>query len=437
MSNNAQSSNNSSQKQVRSLKLDNSLENVRAFIAATEPNNASAVVDNLSTPKKSSQSTNLTSLAILNRSRALHKNQGYESESSTIVEEVSPSVKRKRSSNDSLSQQGPTNIEAKNRKVVKQTKKGSVDRSENEEIKFYQQKVINEKMISLNQQKKINSELLKVSALTGTIASVQENCQKGLFEANSLSVKYVPQHVSLSKCNNDPDHARIHNTYMNRISKMDHDAKKIEILSRTLKAVIDNCHDSLLKIVNDEFKPDCVTGSKKQVRISAPSSTALYNKKFAKCTSKSVSFDDKNNTETTVEVEKTIEIEIPVSKESQKDLEDWHHIKQRYLIATADKLAMDAKIEKFKKDFAGEQLEEVNFETFNLSQDSTKAQTSSSSKKTTSRPKKILGFSFIDYPDCYLELANSLPLKDSPVKTNNKASSMRVETGTEDSENEK
>ena len=423
-------SNKLTQKQTRDLDLTKT-ENVQAFFAAKD----SEASKNVSTPKKPA---NATGLSTFNKSHALFKakSQVLEDESSTIVEGyVSSSVKRKRSNNNGPSPQGPTNVGSKTRKVIKSPKIPDIELVDDDTtIEYYQNKVIQEKMLNVKLVREIGDKLLTITTLSSTLAKVQNQCSIGIKEASELEVKPFPYQQSLKRCNMDPEHARVHHSYMSRINKMDQQSQKITSLTNTLGLVIGSCQIGLKKIAqNGGVKFDIPESNEsKPIRRSTPCSTVPASQKFAKSTNQVHSPDRIVNVK--------VEVAIPQFRPSY-DEEEWLDIKNKFVSAASnaiDQTRLDDQIRKFRSKSAKNNAD-LDFTTFNISQESANTQNRSSSKRSAIKtPEKTPGFEFVDYPDCYLELANSLPLKDSlsqsPIEQ--QSSSMRVETGSEGPETE-
>ena len=404
---NSNEQNTLSRKELDCLKLN--LDNVRTFIASTAE-----------TPKKSTNATDLN----ISRSHALFKSRNNsENESTTLIEEgISGSVKRKR-----RDPQGPTNAGPKTRKIVVAATKTGVpcNCTEKQAIEYYKNLVIEESLIKLTQAKQINAQLIQIGKLSQVVSSIGDYCSSGLNQVNNIASKPRPMAISLARCHNDAVLANIHNSYVNRITQVDQQQQKIQILMHTMGNIIESCGTGL-QLVKPTTVRSSTRSQTKKILITHPP------QKKSTITSGNVSQTSKTEVETKIEIKtevhtevdySTIEIDLPELSADQQ--ETWDHMKKRHSFAASEKVRLEGNLFTFKERLAEKRSEEMDFTTFNISQENLENQNSSSiSKPSNSSFKKFLG---VTLPSTAPENPTQTPSETSsqrPLPT-----SMKVETG--------
>ena len=399
---NAQS-NKMTQEDIQALDLTNQTQ-LEQYFAATEPE----------TPKKPANATNLN----ISKSHALFKRKNNsESESSTIVEEgISGSTKRK-----CRERQGPTNTGSKSRKVIVAAVKTNEQRdarSDQEAIEYYKNLVIEESLIKLEQAKQINVQLLQIGNLTEVIHRIGRDCSVGITQVESVTNKPRPMAISLSRCHNDPVLANIHNSYVNRITQVDQQNKKINLLMKTLGNIVNDC-SSGLQLIKPTLVRSSIRSHTKKILISHPPQKKLQKEKIE------TEIEIKTEVQTQTHVDySNIEIDLPENLSSE-DKETWELMKRRHRFAASEKARLENDLLKFKNKLSEKRSEDMDFSTFNISQENIENQNSTSvSKPPNTSFKKFLGVILPSAPATKPSNSRSATSSQQQLPP-----SMKVETG--------
>ena len=400
-------------------KMSNSQQNITIAekeleAMVTHINSVKHLHGSIETPKKTTNATNLN----LSKSHALFRSRNNsETESSTVIEEgLSGSTKRK-----CHERQGPSNIGPKSRKVIvaatKNNKKRD-SRSDTEAIEYYKNLVIEESLIKLEQQQQINRQLIQIGKITQVLHNIGGHCSAGLNECENIKQQPRPMAISLSRCHNDPTLANIHNSYVNRMSQNDQKNKKINTLMKTMGTIIQDC-SSGLQIVSPTLVRSSTRSQTKKIHISHPPQ-----KKFV---------NEKDNIETTVEIKTevqtqthveyaNIEIDLPDNLSSD-DKETWEHMKRRHRFAASEKARLENDLFKFKDRLAEKRSEDIDFATFNISQENIENQ-NKKGKPPNNSFRKFLGVNLST-----TTIENPTGSQSDNSDQNQLPTSMKVETG--------
>ena len=368
----------------------------------------------IETPKKPINATNLN----LSRSHALFRSKNdSESESSTVIEEgLSGSIKRKHE------RQGPTNIGPKTRKIVIAAPKNNNrrdSRSDEEAIKYYKNLVIEESLVKLEQQRQINAQLVQIGNLTQVLHIIGGHCSAGLNDCQNIKQQPRPMAISLSRCHNDPVLANIHNSYVNRISQNDLKEKKITSLIQTLGAVINDCSTGL-QLVKPTLVRSSTRSQTKKILISHPPQKKTITEKDNIKTE--VEIKTEVQTQTHVDYS-NIEIDLPDNL-SLENKETWEHMKRRHQFAASEKARLEDDLIKFKIKLSEKSSEEMDFTTFNISQENAEdPNNATSSKPSNTSFKKFLGVNLST------TISNPTESQSDNRSQHPLPTSMKVETG--------
>ena len=396
-------SNKMTKAEIAALDLTDS-DQLEQYFAATEPE----------TPKKPTNATNLN----ISKSHALFKPKNNpESESSTIIEEgLSGSIKRK-----CRERQGPTNAGPKTRKVIIAAVKSNKQRdarSDKEAIEYYKNLVIEESLVKLEQAKQINVQLTQLGNLTEVIHKIGLNCSVGLTQVENITNKPRPMAISLSRCHNDPVLANIHNGYVNRISQVGQQNEKITYLMKTIGTIIDDC-SSGLQLVKPTLVRSSTRSQTKKIHISHPPQKKLEKGKIE------TEIEIKTEVQTQTHVDySNIEIDLP-DNISSEDKETWELMKRRHRFAASEKARLENDLLKFKNKLSEKRSEDMDFSTFNISQENIENQNSTTiSKPPNTSFKKFLG---VNLPSAIA--ANPTSSQSASNSQQQPPASMKVETG--------
>ena len=379
----------------------------------THINSTKQLNGTIETPKKPINATNLNP----SKSHALFNSRNNsESESSTIIEEgLSASIKRKH-----RERQGPTNTGPKARKVVIAVPKNRRDsRSDEEAIQYYKDLVIEASLVKLEQQRQISAQLLQIGSLTQVLHTIGGHCSAGLNSCENIKQQPRPMAISLSRCHNDPVLANIHNGYVNRISQNDQKEKKITSLITTLGSIIHDCSAGL-QLVKPTLVRSSTRSQTKKILFSHPPKKKTTNEKINIQTE--VEIKTEVQTQTHVDYS-NIEIDLPDNL-SPDNKETWEHMKRRHRFAASEKARLENDLIKFKNKLAEKHSEEMDFTTFNISQENTEDQNNTSSSKPSNTSfKKFLGVNLST------TISNPTGSQSENSSQHPLPASMKVETG--------
>ena len=324
---------------------------------------------------------------------------------SEFVEQLSGSVKRKRSEEFI---QGPTNIEAKNRKIAGSTKKTKTCDCD-AIIDHLRETIINESTQKLELARDVNTKLEQTHKLLLLVNDILGVCQSGIAEVNSLVPGNLYFATSLSRCEYDVEAAKVHYAYMRRINDQDLLTKKNLALNNTLGSVIDKCNTTHDIIKRDVTPPSTQST---QARQSKPTAKVEADKKYLKFKKVQFSTPIKPSkialSPSSSPIESNIEVPIPANIAAT----------EQYVFANQEHATahMKSNLSKFKKDSANKAGNKIDFTTFNISQEDVENSTIRPSRSTAP----------------FVNFRMAVPKRSAPT-----TDSLKVETSQKNSESSK
>ena len=291
------------------------------------------------------------------------------SESEEVSVSVSISVKRKRS--DDISQ-GPTNKEAKNRKLTASSKNSN--KACNCDTEALKDKIIAEQIEKIELARSLNQKLCQTKTIIHLVTDILGLCTSSISEVSDIAVKETKFATSMARCHMDVEAAKVHFNFVNNTNQLEASNKTSNILMEAFGKIIDKCQSGL-QSVNSTGKPESNIDAIKQyyddfseARSSQQTSTVTQEVEFPK--TKKVRFQASTPRKSSSKINlspssSTLEefIEIPI--ESNAKIEEFVFKNQD--LATAH---MNANLNNFKHFSKANATCDIDFSQFNVSQES-------------------------------------------------------------------